>query len=68
MKTISGKALGKLPERHGRELKRIDGSHHVYGKQGYSARISIPVHGNDPLKIGLLKHFLKVAEISEHEL
>ncbi|WP_133716640.1 type II toxin-antitoxin system HicA family toxin [Methylocaldum gracile] len=68
MKTISGKALGKLPERHGWELKRINGSHHVYGKQGYSARISVSVHGNEPLKIGLLKYFLKAAEISEHEL
>jgi len=68
LKLISGKAFGKLLERHGWELKRIGGSHHVYGKQGYSARISVPVHGNEPLKIGLLRHFLKLAGISEHEL
>ncbi len=32
-------------------------------KDGRKARISVPVHGNKSLKIGLLKALLKVAEI-----
>jgi predicted RNA binding protein YcfA (HicA-like mRNA interferase family) len=31
-------------------------------------RLSIPVHGNKALKTGLLRHLLKLAEISESEL
>jgi hypothetical protein len=29
---------------------------------------SVPVHGNQDLKTGLLRHFIKVAEIDENEL
>jgi predicted RNA binding protein YcfA (HicA-like mRNA interferase family) len=31
-------------------------------------RISVPVHGNQALKIGLLKHFMAIAGIDEAEL
>lgn len=64
MKAISGKELCKLLEKQGWELKAIKGSHHVYMKEGRKARISVPVHGNKSLKIGLLRALLKVAEIS----
>jgi len=30
--------------------------------------LSVPVHANRPLKIGLLKHLLKMAGISEEDL
>jgi predicted RNA binding protein YcfA (HicA-like mRNA interferase family) len=63
MKSLSGKELGKLLERHGWVLLRIHGSHHIYGKAGSIARLSVPVHGSDPLKIGLFRHLLKVAGI-----
>ena len=33
-----------------------------------TARISVPVHGNKPLKIGLQKHLMKIAGIDEIEL
>jgi len=68
MKTVSGKELAKLLEQKGWELKRIKGSHHVFVKSGNPARISVPIHKNMQLKIGLLKHLLKIAEISEEEL
>lgn len=68
MKSISGKKFAKLLESRGWCLVRINGSHHVYMKAGLSARISLPIHGNEDLKIGLLKHFMKVAGISESEL
>ena len=68
MKQLSGKALAKLVERHGWTLLRINGSHHIYGKSGSVVRLSIPVHGNAPLKMGLLLHLLKAAGISETDI
>ena len=68
MKTVSGKDFARLLEKHGWELKRVTGSHHIYARSGNPVRISVPIHGNTSLKIGLLKHFLKVSEISEDEL
>ena len=68
MKSISGKAFAQILEKKGWELMRIKGSHHVYMKSGNPARISVPIHGNNPLKIGLLKHLMKIAEIDEDEL
>ncbi|MBI5659870.1 MAG: type II toxin-antitoxin system HicA family toxin [Nitrosomonadales bacterium] len=68
MKAISGKALVRLLEYRGRELLRINGSHHIYGKPGTNVRLSVPTHGNQALKIGLQRHLLKLAGISENEL
>ena len=68
MKTISGKKFCKLLETHGWILARINGSHYIYIKSGSDLRISVPVHKNDDLKIGLLKKLLKLTEISEDEL
>ena len=68
MKAISGKKLSRILERHGWELLRIQGSHHIYGKSGQVERISVPIHGNKALKIGLLKHFLKVAGLTEEDM
>jgi predicted RNA binding protein YcfA (HicA-like mRNA interferase family) len=68
MKPVSGKELCKILERHGWILKRIHGSHHIYGKSGSIVRISVPVHGNRPLRVGLLTHLMKMAEVKEEEL
>ena len=68
MKSISGKELSRLLERRGWLLLRVNGSHHIYGKTGSIVRLSVPVHGNHPMKTGLLKHLLKLAELSENEL
>lgn len=68
MKQVSGKDLAKLLSQKGWELKRIHGSHHVYTKAGRKERISLPVHGNKPLKTGLLQHLMKIADINEAEL
>ena len=67
MKQLSGKELCKILEQQGWELKRINGSHHIFAKQGKIQRISVPVHGNKPLKAGLLKALIKAAEIKEHD-
>lgn len=68
MKQISGKELCVILERQGWVLLRVRGSHHVYGRSGQTTRLSVPVHGNKPLKLGLLKHFLKTAGLSEKDL
>lgn len=68
MKSVSGKTLAALLERRGWKLLRVHGSHHIYGKEGCIVRLSVPIHGNQPLKTGLLKHIIKLAEISESEL
>jgi predicted RNA binding protein YcfA (HicA-like mRNA interferase family) len=38
--------------------------HHIYGKAGNDARLSVPIHGSAPLKIGLLRHLAKLAQIT----
>ena len=68
MKSVSGKALAAALERHGWKLLRVHGSHHIYGKEGSIVRLSVPIHGNQPLKTGLMKHLLKLASISENEI
>jgi predicted RNA binding protein YcfA (HicA-like mRNA interferase family) len=68
MKSVSGRELDRLVERHGWRLLRVNGSHHIYGKPGSVVRLSIPIHGNKALKTGLLRHLLKTAEIDEGEL
>jgi len=68
MKSISGKDFARVLERHDWSLLRIKGSHHIYGQAGSETRISIPIHGNQSLKTGLLRHFLKAAGLTEDDL
>ena len=68
MKQISGKDLATAIQSRGWALCRIKGSHHVFTKPGRLERIVIPIHGNRPLKIGLLKSQMKIAGISEKDL
>lgn len=68
MKAVSGKDFARLLQQRDWVLRRISGSHHIYGKDGSAVRISLPIHGNIPLKIGLQKHLMKIAGIEEGEL
>jgi predicted RNA binding protein YcfA (HicA-like mRNA interferase family) len=65
MKSISGKELAKILEEDGWFLLRIQGSHHIYGKGDRNVRISVPIHRNQDLKIGLLRNLLKQAGLLE---
>ena len=60
--------LAKALERHSWTLLRVQGSHHIYGKAGSEVRLSIPIHGNQALKTGLLRHLLKMAGLTEDDL
>lgn len=68
MKQISGKKFARLLQQKGWEHKRTNGSHHIFAKSGHIERISLPIHGNKPLKVGLLRHQMKIAGIHESEL
>ncbi len=68
MKAISGKEFAKLVESRGWMLLRVAGSHHIYGKAGSVVRLSIPIHGNRPLKLGLQRHLMRLAELKEADL
>ena len=68
MKSVSGKALCKVVERRGWELKRVTGSHYIYTKQGSEVILSIPVHGNRDLPTGTLKSIMKDAGLNENDL
>lgn len=68
MKAVSGKRFCSILESMGWELKRINGSHHIYFRAGNNIRLSVPVHGNTPLKTGLQKYLMKLVEMEESEL
>jgi predicted RNA binding protein YcfA (HicA-like mRNA interferase family) len=68
MKSLSGREFARIIERRGWALLRINGSHHIYGKSGSVVRLSVPIHGNKPLKTGLLRHLTKLADLSDEDL
>lgn len=63
MKPITGKEMCRLLREHGWVLKRIRGSHHIFGKAGEFKIITVPVHGNETLKPGLANRLSKDANI-----
>ena len=68
MKSVTGREFARLIERRGWTLLRVSGSHHIYGKSGSVVRLSVPIHGNKPLKKGLLRHSMKLADLSDEDL
>ena len=68
MKQVSGRELARIVQRHGWILARIQGSHHVFTMPGRRERIVIPIHGNQPLKQGLLRSLMKIAGLRDDDL
>jgi len=68
MKQLTGKALIRVLKKNGWRVLRVHGGHHVLGKKGSEVRLSIPVHGSKPLRMGLAKHLLKMAGLSEGDI
>lgn len=68
MRTVTGRRFARALEQHGWLLLRINGSHHIYGKPGERARLSVPVHGNALLKAGLQDHLMKTAGLTDDDL
>lgn len=68
MKALSGKDFCKVLEHHGWALKRTSGSHFHYGKHGHREIISVPVHRNATLKIGIQRYLMRIADLTEEDL
>ena len=68
MKQVSGRELARIVQRRGWILARIQGSHHVFTMPGRRERIVIPIHGNQPLKQGLLRSLMKIAGLRDDDL
>jgi len=68
MRQVSGQELARVLERHGWSLIRIHSSHYIYSKAGSNVRLSVPVHGNRPLRIGLQAHLIKMAGLTDADL
>ena len=68
MKQVSGKDLARALQKKGWSLARIHGSHHIFTMPGRRERLVIPIHGNRPLKIGLLRSLMRTAGLTEEDL
>jgi len=68
LKSISGKEFAKILEKNGWKLARIVGSHHIYIKEGIKERISLPIHSNKDLRVGLIKYFMKIANLTNDDI
>jgi len=69
VKQVSGRELAQVFNAVvGWTLARVHGSHHVFTMAGRRERIVIPIHGNQPLKRGLLRSLMKIAGLQEEDL
>ncbi|MDR0922041.1 MAG: type II toxin-antitoxin system HicA family toxin [Lactobacillales bacterium] len=55
---LTGKKLLKLAKKNGWKEVRQDGSHHIMYKEGFQP-VSIPVHSNKDLRVGIEQALLK---------
>jgi len=68
LKPLTGREFARLVEKQGWSLLRVHGSHHIYGKPGEVARLSIPMHAGKTLKAGLQRHLAKIAGLADADL
>ena len=69
MKSVSGSEMCKILERKGWILRRIHGSHHIYGRDDDPTTIiPVPVHGNRALRKGTQRGIMKDAGLMEQDL
>jgi predicted RNA binding protein YcfA (HicA-like mRNA interferase family) len=65
--TISGLEAISVFERFGFYVDRIRGSHHIMKREGHPHILTVPVHGNKPLKRGTLRGLVRAAGITVDE-
>jgi len=68
VKQVSGRDFARIVQQSGWTLARINGSHHIFTMPGRRERLVIPIHGNRPLKTGLLRSLMKLAGLQESDL
>ncbi len=68
MKQVSGRQLARVMQERGWRLARMHGSHYIFTMPNRRERLVIPMHGNRPLKVGLLRSLMKIAGLEESDL
>ena len=64
----SPKNLISLLEHKGYELRRVNGSHHIFYHKELKKVVVVPVHGNKDIPTGTFMSILRQAGISKDEL
>lgn len=67
-KAMTGKQVIRVLEDNGFQVVRNKGSHHIMKKDGHRNNVSVPVHGNKPLKKGTLNGIIAAAGLSKGDL
>ena len=62
-----GRKIIRVFKKAGWVLDHIEGSHHILVKEGAEEILVVPVHGNKPIKVGLLKGLIKDAGLTNEE-
>lgn len=62
---ITGDEVVRFPAQQGFTLLRVRGSHHFFDRDGMHT--TVPVHGNEPLKIGTLRSIWRDIQLSPAE-
>ena len=65
--SLTGREVIQALERAGFNVVRIKGSHHIMKKPGHTNNVSVPVHGNQPLKAGTLRGVIRSAGMTVEE-
>lgn len=62
-----GKKIISVFKKDSWTVDRIEGSHYILVKEGTEKILVVPVHGNKPIKVGLLKGLIKDAGLTNEE-
>jgi len=62
--TASGPEAIRAFNKVGFVLHRVAGSHHIMKREGHPYVLSVPVHGNKPVKKGTLRSLISVAGLT----
>ena len=62
--SLSGRDVLRVLERGGFRLTHVKGSHHYLRKEGQSALVVVPVHGNQTLPEGTFRSILRQAGLT----
>ena len=63
----SGRKIIRVFKKVGWIVDHIEGSHHILVKEGAEEILVVPVHGNKPIKVGLLKGLIRDAGLTNDE-
>lgn len=62
--TVTGREAVRAFERLGFKLDRITSSHHILKRPGHPFHLSVPIHGNRPLRAGTIRSLIRDAGVT----